>query len=373
MNSKKPLSSPNLLNGKALQIVKGVILHGGSGTRLRPLTYTDVKQLLPLAGKPVSEYALMSLIELEIKEVNIILGDIGSEEVRNYYGNGEKWGINISYTFQGKPAGIAQAIGLVREFVREDDFVVVLGDNYFHSGFSQLLKDFKNDEKDAYVALTEVPDPEKYGVAEIQDGRIIRMVEKPKKPKSNLAVTGVYFLRKNIFPIIDSLKPSWRGEYEITDAFQKMIESGMKVGYSIIAGWWKDTGTPEEFLKCNMMALERIPIGEIRNGQGAYWRTQIEGNVNIDTESEIVGPCFIGGGTTIRNSYIGPYTSLGRNCSVANSHIENSVIMDNVSIDLNSSSVLRESLIGPSSTIGSSGKNEKFLKFIVGRDSKIEV
>jgi glucose-1-phosphate thymidylyltransferase len=367
-------SSLNILKCDVLQIVKGVILHGGSGTRLRPLTYTDVKQLLPLAGKPVSEYALRALIELGIKDINIVLGDIGAEEVKSYYGNGSRWDVNISYTFQGKPAGIAQAVGLTREFVGKDDFIVVLGDNYFHSGFFQLLEDFRKDEKDAYVALTEVPDPEKYGIAEIQDGRIVRMAEKPKNPKSNLAVTGVYFLRENIFRIIDNLKPSWRGELEITDAFQKMIEGGMKVGYSIITGWWKDTGTPEEFLRCNMMALERIPVGEIKlNSEEGYWRTQIEGEGNIDRDSKIVGPCFIGSGSVITNSYIGPYTSVGRNCTITNSHIENSVIMDDTSIDLNYTSFLRESLIGSFSTIKSTGKNEKFLKFIVGRDSKIEV
>lgn len=355
-------------------MVKGVILHGGSGTRLRPLTYTDVKQLLPLAGKPVSEYDLRALIELGIKDINIVLGDIGSEEVKSYYGNGDKWGINISYTFQGKPTGIAHAVGLTREFVGNDDFIVVLGDNYFHSGFSQLLADFRKDKKDAYVALTEVPDPEKYGIAEIRDGRIVSMAEKPKNPKSNLAVTGVYFLRKNIFRIIDNLKPSWRGELEITDAFQKMIEAGMKVGYSIITGWWKDTGTPEEFLRCNMMALERIPVGETRlNGEGAYWRTQIEGETNIDRDSKIVGPCFIGSGSVIKNSYIGPYTSVGRNCTIKNTHIENSVIMDNVSIDLSYSSIIRDSLVGPASTIRSLGNNERFLRFVIGRDSKIEV
>jgi glucose-1-phosphate thymidylyltransferase len=333
-----------------------------------------VKQLLPLAGKPVSEYALMSLIELGIKDVNIILGDIGSEEVRNYYGNGKKWGVNISYTFQGRPAGIAQAIGLTRDFVGDDDFIVVLGDNYFHSGFSQLLEDFRKDEKDAYVALTEVPEPEKYGIAEILDGRIVKTIEKPKEPKSNLAVTGVYFLRRKIFPIIDLLKPSWRGELEITDAFQKMIDSGMKIGYSIITGWWKDTGTPEEFLRCNMMALERIPINETRlNGHGTYWRALIEEKVSIDRDSRIVGPCFIGNGSVIENSYIGPYTSIGKNCRIKDTHIENSVIMDSVSIDLNFSSVIRDSLVGPSSAIRSVHNNEKSLRTIIGRDSKIEV
>lgn len=354
--------------------MKGVILHGGSGTRLRPLTYTDVKQLLPLAGKPVSEYALMNLIDIGIKEVNIVLGEVGHKEVQGYYGNGSKLGLNISYTFQGKPKGIAHAIGMVEDFVGEEDFVVVLGDNYFQNGFVQLLEDFRRDEKGAYIALAKVQNPEEFGVAEIKDGRIVRIVEKPKIPISNYAVTGVYFLRKSIFPFIASLKPSLRGELEITEAFQNMIDSGLKIGYSVINGWWKDTGTPEEFLTCNMMALEKITSESSDTTENRrYWRAKIEEGVKIDEASKIVGPCFIGSETRITNSFIGPYTSIGRNCNIKNSHIENSVIMDGVSIDLNSSTEIRESLIGPSTEINSNKVNKKFLKFIIGRRSKVEV
>ena len=354
--------------------MKGIILHGGSGTRLRPFTYTDVKQLLPIAGRPVSEYALMNLTDIGIKEVNIVLGEVGHREVRDYYGDGSKWGVNISYTFQGKPKGIAHAIGMVREFVGDEDFVVVLGDNYFQNGFVQLLEDFGRYEKDAYIALTKEQNPEQFGVAEINDGRIVRIVEKPKVPISNYAVTGVYFLRKSIFPFIASLKPSWRGELEITEAFQKMIDSGMNIGYSVIKGWWKDTGTLEEFLSCNMMALEKVASADTGTGENVkYWRASIEEGVSIDKTSKIVGPCFIGSGTRITNSYIGPYTSIGKNCKIENTHIENSVIMDSVFINLNSSTIIRESLIGPSTKIDSLGYNRKFLKLIVGRDSIVEV
>ena len=354
--------------------MKGIILHGGSGTRLRPITYTDVKQLLPLAGKPVSEYALLNLIELGIRDINIVLGEVGYKEVQDHYGDGTKWGVKISYTFQGKPMGIAHAIGITREFIGGDDFVVVLGDNYFQNGFLQLLEDFKRDKKDAFVAVTEVPNPGQFGIAEILGGKIVGIVEKPKFPKSNYAVTGVYFLKNSIFSFIDFLKPSWRGELEITEAFQKMIDSGMNIGYGIIIGWWKDTGTPEEFLSCNMMALEKVTLGEGSiSGKGQYWRASLEEEVNIDKNSKIIGPCFIGSGTKIVNSYIGPYTSIGKNCNIENSHIENSVIMDNVSINLNLSTMIRESLIGSSTKIDSSSINRKFLKFIVGRDSMIEV
>ncbi|MEM4067733.1 MAG: glucose-1-phosphate thymidylyltransferase [Candidatus Micrarchaeaceae archaeon] len=354
--------------------MKGIILHGGSGTRLRPLTYTDVKQLLPLAGRPVSEYALMNLIELGIKDVNIVLGEIGANEVKSYYGDGGKWGVNISYTYQGKPLGIAHAIGLTKSFVNGDDFVVVLGDNYFQSGFNDIAEKFMNGDNEAFLALTEVSNPGQFGVAEISNGRIVKLVEKPKSPASNLAITGVYFLRRGIFPVIESLSPSSRGELEITEAFQKMIDSGMKVGYSIIKGWWKDTGTPEEFLKCNMMALEKI-TSEITNqhNNGKYWRAYIEDKVQVDENSEVVGPCFIGKGARIINSYIGPYTSIGRNCKIENCHIENSVVMDNVSINLDSATMINQSLIGPYSAVETKEHDRKFLRFIIGRDSRIEV
>ena len=354
--------------------MKGVILHGGSGTRLRPLTYTDVKQLLPLAGKPVSEYALMNLIDTGIREVNIVLGEVGHREVQDYYGDGSKWGVNISYTFQGKPKGIAHAVGMIEDFVGDEDFVVVLGDNYFQNGFAQLLEDFRRDEKDAYIAVTEVQNPEQFGVAEIRDGRIVGLAEKPKAPKSKYAVTGVYFLRKSIFPFINSLKPSWRGELEITEAFQRMIESGMNIGYKVIKGWWKDTGTPEEFLSCNMMALEKVTSADTGARENTkYWRASIEEGVSIDETSKIVGPCFIGFGTRIINSYIGPYTSIGKNCKIENTHIENSVIMDGVFINLNSSKIIRESLIGSSTKIDSSSINRKFLKFVLGRNSTVDL
>ncbi|MEM3192999.1 MAG: glucose-1-phosphate thymidylyltransferase [Candidatus Parvarchaeota archaeon] len=354
--------------------MKGIILHGGSGTRLRPLTYTDVKQLLPLAGRPVSEYALMNLIELGIKDVNIVLGEVGANEVKSHYGDGEKWGVNISYTYQGKPLGIAHAIGLTKNFVKGDDFVVVLGDNYFQSGFSDIAEKFMNSDNEAFLALTKVSNPEQFGVAEISDGRIVKLVEKPKNPASNLAITGVYFLRRGIFPVIESLSPSSRGELEITEAFQKMIDSGMKIGYSVIKGWWKDTGTPEEFLKCNMMALEKI-TSEITDEQnnGKYWRAYIEEKVQIDENSKVVGPCFIGKGTEIVNSYIGPYMSIGRGCRLVNANIENSVVMDKVFINMKSNSLIRESLIGPFTTIETDSASKNYLKFIVGRDAYIKI
>lgn len=355
--------------------MKGVILHGGSGTRLRPLTYTDVKQLLPIAGKPVSEYALNNLTEIGIEEVNIIVGDVGGKEVREYYSDGSKWGVRISYTFQEKPLGIAQAIGLTKEFIAGDDFVVVLGDNYFQNGLQSLNEEFRNQAPDALIALTEVENPSQFGIATVEGGRVIRMEEKPKKPKSNLAITGAYFLRSNVFEIINDLKPSWRNELEITEAFQIMLDRGMKIGYSTIDGWWKDTGTVDEFLDCNMMVLDKI----IRNVRQGFEKFEITGRVSlsegvkISGSTRIVGPCYIGAETELENCYLGPFTSIGSKCHLKNVEIEDSVVMDGSSIEISNGTRISRSLIGGNTTVKPNSSRSKNLRLVVGRDSRIEL
>ncbi|MEM0135023.1 MAG: glucose-1-phosphate thymidylyltransferase [Thermoplasmatales archaeon] len=278
--------------------MKGIILHGGSGTRLRPLTYTDVKQLLPLAGKPVSEYILNNMIEIGINEINIITGEVGDREVRDYYGDGSKWSIKIDYTYQGKPLGIAHAIGLIADFVKDEDFIVALGDNYFQNGFKSLSDEYDKSKVDALIALTPVKDAHRFGIAEVDGKKITRLVEKPKNPKSNLAIAGVYFLNKKIFPVIQKLSPSQRGELEITDAIQNLITEGNTVAYSVIHGWWKDTGTVDEFLDCNRMVLDKIAERSISVVTGAkiIGRVQVEDDVEISDDSIIQGPCFIGRG-----------------------------------------------------------------------------
>lgn len=355
--------------------MKGIILHGGSGTRLRPLTYTDVKQLLPVAGKPVSEYALLNLIELGIKDVNIIVGDVGKSEVKDYYSDGSKWNVSISYTFQEKPLGIAHAIGLTKNFVGDDDFVVVLGDNYFQNGLVSLRDAFFETKSDALVALTHVENPSQFGIATVSGSKIVKMEEKPKKPASNLAVTGAYFLRKSIFSIIKQLKPSWRNELEITEAFQIMLDKGMKIGYALIEGWWKDTGTVEEFLDCNRMVLEKIEdriLKPISSGiiQG---KVRIGDNVQITGNTRILGPCYIGSNTILENTYVGPYTSIGSHCLLRNVEVGNSVIMDSSSLDVSDVIRISDSIIGPNTRIATSALKPKAFKLVLGRDSKIEL
>lgn len=352
--------------------MKGVILHGGNGTRLRPLTYTDVKQLLPLAGKPVSEYALLNLINLGIKEVNIIVGEVGEKEVKEYYGDGSKWGINITYTFQGKPLGIAHAIGKTREFVNGEDFVVILGDNYFQNGLTELANAFSAKGYASLVALTKVDNPKQFGIAQVENGKIVSLVEKPKEPKSDLAITGAYFLTPSIFEIIDVLSPSWRNELEITEAFQTMLDKGMSIGYSIITGWWKDTGTVDEFLDCNRMVLDKMEDSSSKQGRkNISGRTLIQKDVAIDHKTRILGPCFIGSGTIIENSYIGPYTSIGSGCRIVDSEIEDSVIMDSCKIELGAGNRIRESLLGANVVIEPISKIGNARKLVVGRDSKL--
>ncbi len=355
--------------------MKGVILHGGSGTRLRPLTYTDVKQLLPVAGKPISEYALENLIEVGIKEINIVIGSIGGEEVKKYYGDGTKWGIKISYTYQDKPIGIAHAIGLTKDFIKNDKFIVFLGDNYLQNGISKLFENFISKELDAMVALVQVRNPSQFGIAEIDNDRIIRLVEKPKEPKSNLAIAGVYFLSPLIFEVIENLKPSWRNEFEITEAYQQMIEQGKNVGYSIISGWFKDTGTVNDFLDCNRLVLDKISGTKSEDSihNNILGRVELSKNVKILGDTKILGPCYIGPETQIKDSYIGPYSSIGANCILEHVEIEDSIVMDGANIRMQNSKRITGSLIGPKTSITPASSRSNSIRLVIGRESKLEI
>lgn len=358
-------------------MMKGVILHGGSGTRLRPLTYTDVKQLLPLAGKPVSEYALLNLIEIGIKEINIVVGEIGKNEVKEYYGDGTKWGAKITYTYQEKPLGIAHAIGMTRDFVGDDRFVVVLGDNYFQGGLKSLSDIFTSKNYDTLIALTKVTNPSQFGIAEVEGGKVVSLVEKPKEPKSDLAIAGAYFLSHKIFQIIEGLKPSWRNELEITEAFQVMLDRGMSIGYSIISGWWKDTGTVDEFLDCNRMVLDKlepqIPSAYDLQNSNISGRVHIGRNVEFKGSTKVLGPCYIGDGSVVEDSYIGPFTSIGSNCYLKTLEIEDSIVMDGSSLEISDGSRISGSLIGSNVSIMPSKSKSRTIRLIVGRDSKMEL
>lgn len=338
--------------------MKGVILHGGKGSRLRPLTHTGPKQLILVANKPISQYVLEDLRQAGIKDVAIVLGDIYPEKVEEYYGDGTRFGVRIRYIHQGSPKGIAHAIGLCEDFVGKDSFVVYLGDNLLEHGISSFAKDFENAEKDAAILLTKVDDPSMYGVAELDKRRrVVAVEEKPKVPKSNLALVGVYFFTPSIFGIIKTLKPSWRNELEITDAIDRLLKSKRyKVGSYVVEGWWDDTGRPEDILNANMRILDRdlepLNKGVIEKGASIQGRVHIDEGTVVRQGSVIRGPATIGKLCEIGpNSYIGPYTSIADRCVLRNSNVECSVILEDATIEC--AVKIQNSLIGRESHITS--------------------
>jgi len=360
--------------------MKGVLLHGGLGTRLRPLTHTGPKQLIRVAGKPVSQWALEDIRDAGVKDIAIILGILAPERVVEYYGDGGWLGINITYIYQGYPYGLAHAVYLTKDFVGDEPFVVYLGDNILVSGIREFVKKFEESDAEAMVLLAKVPNPQRFGVAQFDEkGRLVRLVEKPKHPPSNYALVGVYFFRPpHIFRAIEQLKPSWRGELEITDAIQKLLDWGLKVDYAIVTGWWKDTGTPKDILEANRLLLDhkypkQVVKGNVEEGAIVEGRVYIEEGAVIERGAVVRGPAYIGKNTVIASgTYIGPYTSIGNNCRLQGVEIENSVVMDNVVIE-NIDMRIVDSLIGSNARIRRGSGLPKGVRLIVGEHAVIEL
>ena len=355
--------------------MKGIILHGGYGTRLRPLTHTGPKQLIPVANKPISQYVLEDLIEAGINEITIVLGNTYPEKVKEQYGNGSTFNAKLSYVNQNEPKGIAHGIGLCEQYVQNFPFVVYLGDNLIKGGIKDFTTTFKNSNHDAMILLCEIENPQRFGVAKFDEkGKLSALMEKPKQPPSNCALTGIYFFKPIIFDMIRKLKPSWRGELEITEAIQLLLENGFDVGYQTVKGWWKDTGAPEDILEANRLILDEIKTeikGRIQNRASIQGRVSIGENTTIKHGAVIRGPTIIGKNSTIENDvYIGPYSSIGNNTTINRGEIENSIIMDNCLIDIEDR--ITDSLIGPNSTI-TSNKNTKpkARRFLIGEQSRI--
>jgi glucose-1-phosphate thymidylyltransferase len=356
--------------------LKGIILHGGYGTKLRPLTHTGPKQLIPVANKPISQYVLEDLRNSGVNEIAIILGGVHPEKVREHYGDGEKLGVKIRYIDQDEPKGIAHAVSLCKEYVNNQLFVVYLGDNLIKGGIKNFAETFKNSDYEAMILLCEVKNPERFGVAEFdENGKLLRLIEKPKEPPSNYALTGIYFFKPVIFEMIKKLKPSWRGELEITEAIQLLLEEDYKVGYQKVKGWWKDTGTPEDILEANRLVLDELKSkleGKAENESSLQGRVSVGRNTAIKEKALIRGPAIIGEKTTIEsNVYIGPYTSIGNHCTIKKGEIENSIIMDNCTIDINDR--ITDSIISPHSKITSNNNTPHGKKFIIGERTHIEL
>jgi glucose-1-phosphate thymidylyltransferase len=357
--------------------MKGIILHGGYGTRLRPLTHTGPKQLIPVANKPISQYVLEDLVEAGIDDIAIVLGNTYPEKVREHYGEGSHFGVKLSYVHQFEPKGIAHAIELCKQYVQNDSFVVYLGDNLIKGGIKDFTETFKTLNYDAMILLCEVENPQRFGVAEFNEkGELKALVEKPKQPPSNYALTGIYFFKPAIFEMIKQLKPSWRGELEITEAIQLLLEKGYNVGYQVAKGWWKDTGAPEDILEANRLVLDELESsikGKIEDNSCIQGRVSIGENTIIKQGALIRGPATIGENSSIENNvYIGPYTSVGNEVTIKRGEIENSIIMNHCLIDVNERIV--DSLIAPHSKIISSDSNKpRGRRFILGERSHVEL
>jgi glucose-1-phosphate thymidylyltransferase len=353
--------------------MKGLILSGGKGTRLRPLTFTQAKQLVPVANKPVLFYGVEALRDAGIKNIGIIVGDT-KEEIIQAVGDGSRWGVNISYIEQEAPLGLAHAVKISEHFLGKDPFVMYLGDNILKSGIESLVEEFQEKKPNSLILLTEVPNPEIFGVAELKDGRVIRLVEKPKDPVSNLALVGVYMFDRHIFEAVKAIKPSWRNELEITDAIQYLVENGYEVQPHLVTGWWKDTGKIEDILEANRLILESIS-GEIQGEVDDA--SKINGQVVIEKEvvvknSIIRGPAIIGTKSEIVDSYIGPFTSIQNGCKISQTEIEHSIVLEGSEIS-EIGSRIDESLIGRGVRIFKCPPKPSVYRFMVGDKSEIGI
>jgi glucose-1-phosphate thymidylyltransferase len=354
--------------------LKGLILAGGAGTRLRPLTHTSAKQLVPVANKPVLFYGIDAMRDAGIEEVTIVVspGQAGAE-IRERTGDGSKWGLRIRYVEQDAPLGIAHAVLAAEDEIGDSPFVVYLGDNLLRDGIVEMVEEFKSSMPDALILLQHVPDPTAFGVAELDDGRVVRLTEKPAEPASDLALVGVYMFMPGIFDVCRQLEPSGRGEYEITEAIQALIDNGKRVEPHVVTGWWKDTGKWEDMLETNRLLLERI---EPRM-DGELVDTQLEGRVAIGSGSrlercEVHGPVSIGSGVLLKDAYIGPYSAVADGCEIERAAIENSIVLENSKIsDLEHR--LEGSLIGRNVLISGSNSKPNAYRLLVGDDSRIGI
>ena len=342
--------------------MKGIILHGGHGTRLRPLTHTGPKQLLPIANKPMSQYCLESIKESGITEIAMIIGGLGSNKVREYYGTGKKFGVNITYIEQDEPRGIAHAIRLCKEFVNNEKFLVFLGDNIIQKSIRDFVENFNKSDYDATVLLCEVDNPSRFGIADVKNEKILKITEKPKKPTSNLAVTGIYLLTPLIFEVIDNLKPSWRNELEVTDALDNLLKQNDNIGYETITDYWKDTGTPEDILNANRQVLDHIT-----HKQKCIFDESLGKLLNLPRmETSIIGKnCKID-----ESTLIGPHVSIGDDTIISSGVvIENSIIMSGCKIDggLN----IKDSIISANCHLYGNNKDKTKKLFLLGEGTKI--
>jgi glucose-1-phosphate thymidylyltransferase len=353
--------------------MRGLILSGGKGTRLRPLTHTSAKQLVPVANKPVLFYGIEAMAAAGIEDVGIIIAPETGAEIRAAAGDGSTFGVSIEYIEQDEPLGLAHALLTAEPFLGRSPFVMYLGDNLLRDGIVDLVDTFRNEGPDALILLTPVPDPEHYGVAELTDGRVARLVEKPKQPRTDLALVGVYMFTPSIFDAARSIKPSWRGELEITDAIQALVDRGLRVDPHIVHGWWKDTGQVQDMLEANQLILDDLD----ERIEGELVDSRVEGRVVIAAgarleRATVRGPAIVGGGTQITDAYIGPYTAIGDDVTISKAELEHSIVLSGSSIaDLEYR--IEASLIGKNVRIGRGPALPKAYRFVVGDNADVQI
>ncbi len=355
--------------------MKALVLSGGKGTRLRPLTHTIAKQLVPVANRPILGYVMHHLSEAGIHDTGVIVAPETQNEVKNYLGNGNAWGLEITYITQERPLGLAHAVKTARDYLGDEPFIMYLGDNLLGSGISHAVTAFETEGADCMIFLKKVPDPRAFGVAQLDDtGNIIKLVEKPKNPPSDLALVGVYLFSNAIHEAIDNIKPSWRGELEITDAIQELIDKGKKVKGEILDSWWLDTGKKDDFLAANTTVLDQYIKRSIKGHIDAT--STVEGRVEVAKGAKIInstirGPAVIGKKTIVDNAFIGPYSSVGDRVVIRNSVIEHVVILEGSIVE----GVVRleDSLIGRNARVVKGKRLRGALRLMIGDHSHVEI
>ncbi|MGW4406686.1 glucose-1-phosphate thymidylyltransferase [Nonomuraea sp. NPDC004702] len=353
--------------------MKALVLAGGSGTRLRPITHTSAKQLVPVANKPVLFYGLEAIAAAGIRELGLVVGDTQAE-IETAVGDGSAFGLQITYLRQEAPLGLAHGVLIAREFLGDDDFVMYLGDNFVVGGINDLVDRFVRERPAAQIMLTRVGDPGQFGVAELDArGRVVGLEEKPARPKSDLALVGVYLFSPAIHAAVAELKPSWRGELEITDAIQWLIEAGLRVESSVISGYWKDTGNVTDMLEVNRLVLESVEPGvrgRVDEASELIGRVVVEPDAVVE-RSRVVGPAIIGRGARVQDSYVGPFTSVGASCVVTGSEIEYSILLPRASID--GVGRIEASLIGHDVEVTRAPNTPRAHRLVLGDHSKVQI